>query len=116
MSVWKGRGGPDDVNNYGPNLPVNFSIWNKFRRNETQLMGYTVRTEMWRFTEWFEFNDVSLSPIRDGRHSLGVELYDHRGDTGLWLDWPEATNLAGHPEFGETVSELHAILLAYIRL
>merc|ERR1712216_422585 len=73
-------GGSATVNNWGEHLPANFSVWNKFRRNQTKLMGYTVRTEDWRYTAWLEFDNVTISPLTDS--SLGRELYDHRGDTG----------------------------------
>ena len=80
-------------------------------------MGYTVRTDAFRYTEWFQFDPVGIRPITDGRHGLGRELYDHRGDSGLWLDWPgENRNLVDLPEHAETVRELHAAILGYIRL
>lgn len=104
-------------NNWGSDLPVNFSIFNKFHRNETRLMGYSVRVEDWRYTAWFEFDDVAIAPITDGQHSLGNELYDHRGDTGLWMDWPgENINVVDRPEHAALVQELHQAVLDYIRL
>ena len=114
----KGAGGPTDgVNNWGDSLPVNFSVWNKFHRNATKLMGYTIRTDEWRYTAWFEFSDVAIRPLTDGYHSLGRELYDHRGDTGLWIDWPgENVNLVDRSELATIVNALHAAILGYIRL
>ena len=48
---------------------------------------------------------------------LGVELYDHRGDSGKYLDWPgENVNLVDRPEHAGLVKGLHARLLEYIRL
>ena len=35
----KGGGGPTSVNNWGDGLPVNFSIYNKFHRNATQVLA-----------------------------------------------------------------------------
>jgi arylsulfatase A-like enzyme len=46
----KGGGVIAEQNNWGPNLPVNFSIFNKFHRNQTELMGYSIRVEEWRYT------------------------------------------------------------------
>ena len=100
--------------NWGPNLPVAFSIWNKFHRNQTEIMGYTVRVEDWRYTAWFPFDKQAIRPQTDG--NLGRELYDHRGDSGLWMDFPENRNLAGEPEHAAVVQELHAAILGYIRL
>ncbi len=58
-----------------------------------QIMGRSVRTERWRYTEWDE-----------GR--AGAELYDHDADPG------EYKNLAQAPEHVKTVAELHAQLQA----
>lgn len=54
-------------------------------------MGYSVRTERWRYTEW------------DGEKS-GMELYDHDSDPG------EHKNLAADPNHNRTVAELNNIL------
>ena len=56
-------------------------------------MGYTVRTERWRYTEW------------DGGKS-GVELYDQDADPG------ELKNLAADPKHAGTAGELKALLKA----
>lgn len=103
------------ANNWGSELPVNFSIFNKFHRNETKLMGYSIRVSDWRYTAWFEFDPVAIVPLVN--HSLGRELYDHRGDTGLWTDWPgENANLVDRPEHSGLVQELHQAILNYIQL
>ena len=60
--------------NWGPNLPVAFSIWNKFHRNQTEIMGYTVRVEDWRYTAWFEFDWVATRPVY--ANVSARELYD----------------------------------------
>ncbi len=54
-------------------------------------MGYSVRTEKWRYTEW------------DGG-SRGVELYDETADPG------ELRNLAAAPAHAETVATLQRLL------
>lgn len=56
-----------------------------------RIMGRSVRTERWRYTEW-----------DDGKQ--GAELYDH--DT----DPTEAVNLAANPKHAETIKELKALL------
>ncbi len=49
--------------------------------------------------------------------NLGTELYDHRGDTGLWLDFPgEERNLVNDQEHKAVVAELHQKVLDYIQL
>ena len=48
---------------------------------------------------------------------IGRELYDHHGDTGLWLDFPgENVNLADRDEHAAVVKELHSTVLEYIQL
>jgi iduronate 2-sulfatase len=91
----------------------------EFSRNETQLMGYSVRVSSWRYTAWFAFDVRNMRPITDGSpgSNLGTELYDHRGDSGLWLDFPgEERNLVEDEEHKAVVAELHQKVLDYIQL
>ena len=60
-----------------------------------EIMGRSVRTERWRYTEW-------------DSGKAGIELYDHDKDKG------EITNLAGKKEYTATEKEL-AQLLKLIR-
>lgn len=55
-------------------------------------VGYSVRTERWRYTEWGE----------DGK--LGIELYDH------WNDPKEFVNLGLAPHAQKTVAEMKKLL------
>ena len=92
-------------------------------------MGYTIRTHDWRYTAWFKFDYMGArGPFRSdatpdffGRvmlnESLGRELYDHRGDSGKWLDWPgENVNLVNHTAVASVVERLHEQLVDYIQL
>ena len=56
-----------------------------------KIAGHTVRTERWRYMEWDQ-----------GRQ--GTELYDHDRDPG------EYYNLAGDPQYAETINELSKML------
>ena len=56
------------------------------------IMGRSVRTERWRYTEWDE-----------GR--AGVELYDHDADP------KERKNLAASPKYTRTVAELKQLIV-----
>jgi uncharacterized sulfatase len=58
------------------------------------IMGRSVRTERWRYTEW------------DENGAMGVELYDHDADP------KEYVNLAKAPEHAKTVTEMQALLRA----
>jgi hypothetical protein len=57
-------------------------------------MGYSLRTDRYRYTEWVQKSDRDATPA-------GVELYDHH------VDPDENINLAGLPE--------HTALLAQLR-
>lgn len=56
-------------------------------KGDKQVVGRSLRTERWRYTEWNE-----------GRQ--GVELYDHDADR------QELRNLAGDPQYAAVVAEL----------
>jgi uncharacterized sulfatase len=60
-------------------------------RRGQRLMGYSVRTERWRYTEW------------DGGIE-GAELYDHDADPHEWH------NLAKDPKQAATIAGLKALL------
>jgi arylsulfatase A-like enzyme len=62
---------------------------------DKRFFGYSLRTSRWRYTEW-----------DDG--AQGRELYDHDHDPR------ELTNLAGTPQYAQTVAELSAQLHAAI--
>ena len=47
-------------------------------------MGYTMRTDRYRYTEYVVWNGTTLSPVWDQVKS--TELYDHEGDDGAWTD------------------------------
>jgi uncharacterized sulfatase len=57
----------------------------------TGFMGYSVRTEQWRYTEWDE-------------GTRGIELYDEK------LDPQELRNLAADPDRTQVVEEMRRLL------
>jgi len=70
------------------------AAWDKAAYTQVKrgpIMGRSVRTERWRYTEW-----------DDGR--AGAELYDHDADPG------EHANLAGDPRHAETIARLKPLL------
>jgi hypothetical protein len=107
---------------------IGTSINPVYFRNQTKLMGYTIRTDEWRYTSWFRFDHRSARGPYGPEHGnffgrvltdeiLGRELYDHRGDSGKCLDWPgENVNLVDDAAHTAVVAELHAWLLEYIQI
>jgi len=59
------------------------------------VMGYTMRTESWRYTEW-----------RQGNRTLEAELYDHRQDPH------ETLNLASDPARKDSLLEMNKLINA----
>lgn len=56
-------------------------------RTDFTWMGYSMRTDRYRYTEWVEWNGTSGTPLW---HALAAaELYDHLGDDGAWTN-PDA--------------------------
>ena len=76
-----------------PQAPWNHPALTQVRRggDENAFMGYSVRTEQWRYTEW-----------DDGKR--GVELYNEVDDPG------EMHNLASDPKHQKTVTEMQRLL------
>ena len=65
-------------------------------RRGMQIMGYTIRTDRYRYTEW-------------SRGAEGVELYDYESDPF------EYRNLAGEPSHSAEQQKLASILDARLR-
>ena len=88
--------------------------------NKTNVMGYSMRTKEYRYTEWIEFECSVAHPMHtcptaaqarphwgEGvSRTIGVELYDHRNDTSTTFGDFENVNLAYLPEHQELVYEL----------
>lgn len=68
------------------------------KRTDFEYMGYSMRTDRYRYTEWVKWDGKALKP--DWDNVLGKELYDHQGDTENDFDAFENDNLA------ETETEL----------
>ncbi len=83
-----------------PDRPWKAAAFSQYPRNVDgmQLMGYSMRTERYRFTAW--------QHRRDPAKVEAIELYDHQTDP------QENTNLAALPEHRALVAELQARLRA----
>ena len=74
------------------------------RYNET-VMGYTVRVEHFRYTEWVQFHAFPIFK-QDWDINFGTELYDHR------IDPEENYNFHGEQGYEATERELSRVLRA----
>lgn len=80
-----------------PNRPWKTAAFSQYPRSQKGgLMGYSMRTDRYRFTQWVNRADHSKVDA--------VELYDHQTDA------QENQNLAGRPENAALVKELTAKL------
>ncbi|ESO91459.1 hypothetical protein LOTGIDRAFT_182753, partial [Lottia gigantea] len=75
------------------------SVFSQYPRNNYTVMGYTIRTDLYRYTEWVRF---SGSPAYKPNWSIlfGVELYDHS------IDSEENVNRADFSQYREIKTNL----------
>ncbi len=59
------------------------------------VMGYSMRTKRFRYTEWRKFGSEEI---------VARELYDHDSDS------PETVNIAQQPAFAEPLKKLHTLM------
>ena len=79
-------------------------------------MGYSVRVDDWRYTEWYPWDQENLVALfDDGVYAR--ELYDWRGVESTTMDYDivENLNVAEHAENAEVTEQLHEILLTQFR-
>jgi arylsulfatase A-like enzyme len=90
-----------------PRRPWKLAAFSQYPRNTREdelaagkwdLMGYTLRTERYRFTRW--------SKVAAPAEYDALELYDHTTDPA------ENENLAGRPEYSAVVRDLSARLIS----
>lgn len=77
----------------------------KPKLKEIKIMGYSVRTSRFRYTEWVEFNHSTFKP--NWENVYGKELYDHSFDMG------ENLNLENRKELKNIQKFLSSILKEY---
>eukprot|EP00035_Acanthoeca_spectabilis_P029845 m.6657 g.6657 ORF g.6657 m.6657 type:complete len:652 (+) comp3870_c0_seq1:1-1956(+) len=86
-----------------------------YPREKIPIFGYSVRSEDWRYTEWYYFRcpawptdcgvDWAAPPI-------ATELYNHSGGVAAMQDYDnfDVVNLAGDPQYANVTQALHAVL------
>jgi len=78
-------------------------------RSGIEAMGYSVRSDNWRLTEWVRWDQHSWKPLWD--QQVGLELYDHEGDFGQDFDRASPTrNLAADVQHAGIIRELRQAL------
>ena len=85
--------------------------WNectKCNRTDIDFMGYSLRSDRWRYTEWAAWDKARFAPLWGSVNDSMTELYDHQGDVGDSFDTATPTaNVAAAPE--------HAALVSFVR-
>ena len=77
---------------------MNCCRYSQYQR-PNNVMGFSVRTDSWRYTEWVDFNYTSVTPNWESVSKYGVEMYAHFGDpTGA--QWAPGST----PQFGNSTS------------
>ena len=80
---------------------------------EFDYMGYSVRTNEWRFTAWAHLDNATLRV--DWEQPVAVELYDVAEDDGRSFDFDGySVNLAPLGKHNETVDRLLTELKAAV--
>ena len=74
--------------------------------NNENVMGYSVRVDKYRFTEWYYFNRTTSTP--NFTDIWGTELYNHTHENYFFND--ENINLANDPDMASIVTELRSVL------
>ena len=77
-------------------------------------MGYTMRTDRWRYTEWVQYErSVNVKELFDYEtlwdEPKGVELYDHKNDP------EENYNLADHAKYKDVATDLRGKLRSHCK-
>lgn len=73
-----------------PAQPWKKAAFSQYPRKD--VMGYTMKTDRYRYTEWLK---------KGTTETVAAELYDHSADPG------ETDNISGKPEAADTVAKLH---------
>ena len=76
--------------------------------HDENVMGYTIRVDQYRFTEWYGFNRTTATP--DWNDIWGTELYNHTEPVVFFND--ENVNMAKQSEMQALVKQLRQTLQA----
>ena len=74
--------------------------------DEEAVMGYAIRTDQYRFVEWYSFDHMTATP--DITKVWGTELYDHTQEYQYFND--ENVSMAADSNMASMVKEMRAML------
>ena len=88
---------------------------NETGKSAADYMGYSVRSDEWRYTEWHVYDTTTGVAMWTKGSVAAVELYDHRGDNGDNFDAFENRNLAAstNPAALAAVADLRPVLASH---
>ena len=81
-----------------------FSQYPRMLVSGNVVMGYTLRTKEYRYTEWVVYDTVKYEPIWDEARNRGFELYDHN------VDPFENVNRINDPKYVDVKEKLSKML------
>lgn len=92
-------------------IPCDEHVCLFIERSNFTWMGYSVRTEGWRYTEWVQWDGSHQKPLWE--RMAGVELYPHKEYAGESdFDAWENLNEADSPKYDDVKAQLSAVLHA----
>ena len=86
-----------------PSRPWKSAAFSQYPRMDEAgdpIMGYTMKTDRYHYTEWVDYNDFTYKPIWSMIYKNSVELYDHQ------IDPEENHNRAHKSSYSEVVKQL----------
>lgn len=82
-----------------------WDVCDQCSHTDIDAMGYSIRSDDWRYTEWVHWNKNTTGPIWD--NVVGQELYNHTGDYGASIDAATPTkNHHGNPSLAQVEAKL----------
>ncbi|KAL0883654.1 hypothetical protein ABMA27_015780 [Loxostege sticticalis] len=79
----------------------------KPRLKDIKIMGYSIRTKRYRYTQWISFNNTLFT--RDWNKTYGLELYDHL------IDPDESNDLCFEPKYNAIKNHLSSLLRSNVK-
>ncbi len=88
-----------------PKAPLREYAFSQYPRQNATIMGYTIRTSRYRYTEWMKDNYRTNTPY-DKKYSIASELYDYSKDP------KETKSLIGDPQYAKQQQEMKKLFLS----